>query len=1723
MPENNSLKPESEETDDRVSSPAATGGAGTIFEQHVDAYWLALLLVRGIPPIIRDCTVDEVCLQTEHLGWHTDDFLIVGKNGSGQHRKLAGQVKLNFTVSATDDECKKAVQDFWKDFKNPEQFSQTSDRFALVTLRGTKTLLEYFSGLLDCARASRDGDEFERRLSTDGFISAKAVQDCDKIRKIIGEIEDRDISVAEVWPFLCVLHVLSLDLNSATGQTEAGIKTLLAHMTDEADAIGVADATWDALLREVGEGMPEARHYRHGDLPEELRQRHTPLGGIEQRVLRALNDHSTPILDRIRSKIGSLHLERGGLVQQVIEHLESNQVVLISGAAGSGKSVIAKDAISILEADHFAFSFRAEEFAHPHLNATLQSIQIPADAAMLGAILAGQNRKIMLVESVERLLEKSTRDAFTDLLGLAAKDKSWCLVLTCRDYSTDLVRSAFLESVQVIHSVVTVPPLDNEELDKVKAVHPPLSRPLANTALRRVLRNPYVLDKTLQFQWSEERPLPQSEREFRTLFWREIVRADHLSAHGMPYRRDDVFVQIALRRAQQLTLYADCGDLDSEVVDGLRHDSLIVSSQHSDRLLAPAHDVLEDWAILHWIQEQYVIHEESVRELSIAIGTHPAVRRTYRKWVSELVESNPEAADGLFQAAVREDEISAQFRDDTLVSLLRSSSSVAFLERHREELLANDNQLFRQVIHILRVACVTTPAWLGTSAAGPSLLNVPDGPAWASVLRLVQGSLTSFTREDRPLLLGLIEDWARGVSLQNPCPDGAEAVAAIAHWLLPNFESYGSNDRRTKILQVIAKIPNADRDRFATFLRGNQETEKRDRTTEEFRKIIFEGMDGLPAARDMPKLVVSAAKDYLLCSEADLQQEWSYGGSLELEPLFGLKSTVDSVPSASAYRGPFLSLLRYHPREGLTFVIEVFNHSAEWYAHPRVRSDSVEPPFDMTLTFEDGTSRTQRCNERLWNLYRRTSVGPYVLQSILMALEHWLLEMEEARPHDLDRVLLDILQTSDSAALTAVVASAATAFPHAAGETLLVLLRSRLCIQLDRQRFASEVSVPSQLDAIDEIYGEERKKADARPHRKSDLECAIIDLQRLGPLMPRVHEILDRHHAEMPPPEEQDDNDRVWRFALHRMDLRQYTSEEDAAEAAVDSEDSDSPEDSRRYIRFNLNEPEPDIREMLEQDGARLQALNVPLELLGWGRSVFDPETRTTHDPAQWQQRLEEAQAVSEDSGEEGDLFRDGPGIVAAVCVRDHWEEMSDDERDWCVDIICSEVECEGDHWDERVRIQRNGMSADRPCACVLPLLLGKSLSDMQRSRVHQMLVLALTHAIDEVRWYVASGIGAYLWTIDRELALRCANALATEAMLVQSEIDVDSERSQSNISSDRDGWDPSGWGRVEQVEEELESSYLDRRQVNDIEAESASIVRNRFDKADGITDDAHLKFDPTRGVGTKANARILAILVQAATEPTAIAAFERLAHTLVGWWDDDDHNRDMNEPTLNRLLEDFLLRTPTVEATKILQPILNSIDRHPREVHRLLQGLISVEDIQPNTVQFWSLWKLFADRIRCAEWLEWLDDRHAGGPEMISAVFFGNFWKKSVHHWPSLEGNTHYIHMLFEDLSPSSTVLDAYIRFLYDIGEQSLPDAFIRIANRLQEGDDPRQMMRTRDTAFHLETLLRRYVYGKPIELKRQRDLREAVLFLLDLLVENGSSAAFRMRDDFVTPISTV
>lgn len=1552
----------------------------------------------------------------------------------------------------------------------------------LVTQRGTNALLGDFSNLLICARESRDASDFEHRLAAQ--VSKKAAQYCEVIQNIIGEVERRSMSAAELRPFLRVLNVLSLDLYNETRQTESQIKTLLAYSAD--GALEDAEATWNELLFEASLGMGSGRSFKYEDLPEKLRQRHSSIRREEERVLQALNDHSALILDGIHSTIGKdLHLDRVRVVNQVIEQLESNQVILISGPAGIGKSVIAKDVVSILGHNHFNFAFRAEEFACAHLDETLGIMKV--NGKKLQAILASQPRKVMLVESVERLLEKSTRDAFNDLLALVAQDKSWCLLLTCREYSTDTVSSAFLKQPNLDHSVVKVPPLDDEELGKVKAAYPALAYPLENQALRELLRNPFFLDKAFQINWSAERELPQSERDLRDLFWREIVRSEDRSIDGMPSGRSDAFVKIALRRAQKLSSHADCGDLDPKVLDALLKDSLIVSDPKNDKFIAPVHDVLEDWAILRWIEEQYLGHKDSTQDFAKAIGTYPAIRRAYRKWVTELVQLNPTRVDELFQDAVSNSDLPGYFRDDTLVSLLRSPYAINFLERHSERLWENNKQLLRRLIRLLRVGCVTALDRLKEHVPLELLplalcFNIPDGPAWGCILKLIQEHLNLFSSEDRLLLLGLIEDWAQGVTKENPYPDGAESVAAIAYWLLKGF--YRSIEERKRTLRVLAMIPNADQERFIALLRGSYTDGDRGLLSKELREIIFEDFEGTPVARDMPELFVSVAKDYLLSSETDINRELSYSVDSCLETVFGIKpQRRDGFFPASAYRGPFLSLLRDHHEKGIDLIIDVFNYSAERYA--RV-SFNTEPLFEIPLTFQDGAIRKQWCNARLWNLYRGTSGGPYVLQSLLMALERWLLEFAEDHPDEVDEILLSILERSASVALTAVVASIATAYPNKCGKTLLVFLSSRECILLDRERLENDLvkslapsliadSLP-QLNAINKVYEQERKEADSLPHRKKDLEHAVLSLQ-LGPMASQVLRVLDELRSALPPIEEQNEEDRIWRLALHRMDLRNYRVDNGEIKGLASlGEITSSEEVGRQYIPLDFREPEPDLKEMVDQNTAQMEPMDVRTE------------EDDNNDPAQWRQKLQLARStVVEDDGDgDYDMGRRGPGFVAAVRIRDHWNEMLDEERSWCVDVVCSEIERESEKWDQFTFGRENIFSADRPCAWVLPLLFGKDLNPAQKDRVRRAFVIALSHPVYDVRWYAAWGIGTHLWTIDRDLTLRCVNALATEATLVQEA--YESERSKTNAG---------------------------RKGLNEILKDAAAFIRQQFFEADGIASHAYAQMDTSSRFGAMANKCILAILGQAPTEPDAIAAFERLALTFVRWWDLDDDRCQDREKERNMFAE-FLLRIPDDKALNIIRPIIDAIDSHPDRVSEILLELIDAESHQSNTPQFWLLWMEFAECVRRASWI---DDDQAVGTKIMSAVFLRPQWKEEVRHWKSLEGYAKKVDELFKNLPRSSIVLNNYIKFLYYLGKESLPQAFVHIANCLRQGD-PQKMLKEKDTIFLLEVLLQRYVYGRPLELKSKGDLKDAVLFLLDLLVEFGSSASFRMRDDFVTPV---
>ena len=1673
------------EVDLSISSPIATGGGGDQFEQHVAAFMLGLLLVRATPPILIDTSVLEVHLQTGHLGFRTDDILLVGKTSDGRCRRLAVQVKRTFTVSASNDDSRETIQRMWDDFRAGDRFAIPTDQLAIVTLHGTFALLRDFNSLLHCARATTDSGDFSRRVSLDGYISKRAKDQSRAVQTILAEHVGEPVDADDYWRFLRTVNVLSFDLNTPTSQTEASILSLLSQFSvDSASPLVAATNTWTKLLECAGKGRPIAKSYERKDLPAELLNRHTSVSTTDGHGLLALFEHGRTVRNCIRSTIGDDYtIDRSSHLLSLFDELAEHQVVIVSGTAGSGKSALAKNLLTQLEPDHFVLAFQAVEFATAHIDETLANAQTTLNEKRLFALLAGHDKTLILIESVERLLEHSIRDAFSHLLRLVLQDRSFQLVLTVRDYALETVRDALLAPVSLSNVVFEVPALSDDELDNIQVAVPRLAPPLQDNQLRSFLRTPYVLDMASRLKWTDH-TLPVSAREFREKCWRELIRADHFAAGGMPQRREAVFLDVAHRRATELRTFVKPGVSDGEALSALFRDSLIERSSESSVLFTAAHDVLEDWGILRWLDDRFAITDESVSALVEAIGGYPAIRRGFRRWLGERFELNPDDTRAFVLRAIGEEGHPAYFRDDCLVSVLLSETAGDFLEGCQPILAEGNLNLLDQIIHMLRVACKESPRWLNVPSL-PSQMLVPTGAGWASTLQLVSSLIDSLLLDRAPLVLGLVEDWAKQVDWINPEPDGFKEAGLIVDALLRVFDGYGFNEERSRLLEVLAKIPRAV-PQFGVIIERARTCNHDDDTANDLANLVFGSLSGGRICRDFPDEVISLVNARLKMSEADVERELNSSSSdIDVDCYFGIRQDwrYNFFP-ASALQGPFHVLLQSHPGEALPFIIELLNHAGNWYGNRQWPRGGLEPAWKIVLEIPGLGEVEQWMNARLYGLFRGITVGPCALQSALMALESWLLSLGKMDNVDLETWLLNLLRKSNSVMVTSVVASVCVAYPEKAGRAGLALLSNRQIIQCDRSRLAAETGTSHNifggLDQSNFIYEQERAEANKLEHRQRDMESLAVRMQ-LTDLREEVWNILDRHRSELPA--EQDEDTRIWRLALHRMDVRDFKPTEPPEEVIEDASD-----DTGKHIYFGPGAIEPDVQDMVDKNMKSLAVTNRHLRLLNQARNAW--QYRNSDEGGDWRTTLlSEARAVVQELDEPERFYRDGPGLVAAFCIRDHLDELGESDFRWCAERIELEVRRNSDCHDEIDRCAIGTDNADRACASVVSLL---AVCDRSAKILDAMslLSLALTHPVDEVADCAHAGVGASLGDEHKELILQCAAAAAYRARL---------------IAGFRD--------------EEATLPYFDRSHGRELIDRATPDVRRAIE--DGCLD-ASAELMALDLDGRSSGTTTLVILKILADHPRFEESrefYSRSARWLAEIWartDGESRNHRLERDVL-RLIARFVLNLSAEEARRISTPLVDAVVSNPRDAESFLHELIFAADGKTGDC-FWDLWQDIANKVVGSQWVKSLDCDRSFEEPIIGLIFLGMQWKDDVKHWQRLDGQAHLLDEIVQRLPATTSCILAYSNFLYTIGQRSLPESFKVVATLFEKGDAVR-MASNSTVAFNLETLLRRFVYSEPRRLKSDPALRKAILSILDALVAGGSSSAYRMRDDFVTP----
>jgi len=1237
-----------------------------------------------------------------------------------------------------------------------------------------------------------------------------------------------------------------------------------------------------------------------------------------------------------------------------------------------------------------------------------------------------------------------------------------------------------------------VPILEDSELDNVLAQVPRLSALAKMPRIRRLLRNPWYLDKVCSVEWDEEKTQPVDEPQLRSVLWRRIVARDDYQQGGLHRQRDACFRSIALSRAKSLRSFVSVESGYEAAAQALVADGLLVE-ESSSGYLAAAHDVLEDWALILWIDENFSKLGDHPSDFFNSIGRELPIRRSFRQWLIEaLANRQNEDVRRFIVSAVQDKVIEAYWRDEVLVSILLSREATAFIGAQEGFLLSDNKAVLMRLLHLLRIACKMPNPYLPFDESKLGALFgdyhlIPKGDAWAEVLRLIVRHIADFGVAERPLVLGLLQDWKAAIHWKNPSPDGAREAGLISlhYWNLSEAKGSWRRELWEQIVQLLLAAPQAIATEFESLVESMAGSSSNHGGKEELRKGLLRSMNAWAACRFLPDVVTRFAEREWGLLEAPQVKSGFQRHHRELDESFGLRTGfgLDYFP-ASALQGPFYSLLQWNSEKGVALILKLLNTATERFVASKYCEEYGEQPTQVELRLQDGFVQKQWASAGLWMIHRGPMFAPGVMESALMALEKWFLDLAD-KDYDLTPLLFSLLKASNNVAITGVVASVVMAHPQKFGDVALSLLRVAEFFSLDRMRYIhdqtplSAVSIGLELPEH-RLYYDERAASDKLPHRAAHFEWLAQTLQT-GNLREQVWKIIDEHNAALPPVESQTDDDRIARLLLHRIDLRNYRRTKVG-------------EDGR--VALVASPPAAELQALIEKATPSIVATNKAAGLLVWGTSMFERRDLEKHDPSKWREMFAEAQAAVPKYDKELQLsYGGGPGYVVAVCVRDHWPELSRREKAWCRNYLTKIVTAGKDRDTEVLSLRERPTGGAQPAAEVLPLLLQDATADQKR-KVREAIATALTHSESKIRNHAAVGVRLYAWQIDPAFVWPCVAGLVKFAEL----------------------------GRSQQARE-MRIPWQERLNSRRVILPGLHNLRRTIARSECRSTFKLIRLSLKDSFSCHVWPLILCILSDRSNDERARRFFAHFANAYVKSWDRQQRRAFRNyeaESTLRRLFAQYSLRCPYDAATELWTPLLGAIPTHAEKVSEVFEQTVYAEDQQRSGETFWRLWSEISHRIILVEnRIERLLQGHSELARLASVLLLDRvYWKEGAKNWEPLNGHKEDIHQFFKEVGSSSDVCRAFISLLDSVGNQSLlPDGIQWIAEQLRGGNTA-TLIADRNSLFLLTRVLTPIVYGRTSAAKTSRTLREAILVILDAMIDSGSSAAFRMREFLITPV---
>lgn len=1402
-------------------------------------------------------------------------------------------------------------------------------------------------------------------------------------------------------------------------------------------------------------------------------------------LLDEISKHSKNIFQAIQTKIslGAKHIkiDRSSVVEELANSSQKGNNIVISGEGGCGKTAILKEFYNSFSKKIPICVFKANELNVNHINDIFHFDSRFTFVQFLNAY-KDEQFKIFAIDSAEKLAEISNNDILNTLI-FKLKESSWKIIFTTRyAYLNDLTFH-IKENYELPFEIIDISLIGINELDSI-ADEFKFSLPDNPKFLER-LRNLFYLREYVQHYSNID--IQESYKGFIDLLWKKRIQSTVLK-DNLHLEREKCIIRIAKQRCKTGRFFINADDLPQSALFQLKQDEILgYDDTHNGYFIT--HDIYEEWTLAKIVSRSFSNYSNT-KEFFEDLGNSLPMRRAFRLWLSDHLSLQSKEIESFTQSAFTNVEVTQFWKDEILVSVLLSDYSEAFFRFFEKEIIADDFNILKRILFLLRIACTDI------SAIQNIEIIKPKGKGWEEVISLIHKHKSDFFYNNLKLALPVIADWCEF----NKNGETTRLAGLLALSLIQKTETeenYFIQDKAEEnFLKVVFNAANELQDEFKAIFDkvfANKWTDHRDPYEGLCSIILEKPYLATELIKTLPLSVIKLC-DLFWKRQPKKHDRFEYDRDT-IESRYGLagKHEFEYYPS-SANQTPIKWLLQVAFYETLDFIIEFTNKAVECYS----QSDYGKEDVVQIKLFINETEVTQYLSGSIWCMYRGigSPVTPNVLQSMHMALEKILLEFSQTLKSEIiQNILLQILTHSKSASLTSIVCSVVLANPDKFYDVALILFKTIELFQLDTFRCTNEYetktlySMGYGIDKIQDIlYIDERLKTCEDKHRNSSLESLFLNYQLLGvrgfteeqniEFIRKLYDIIDIHKSNA-------STNKSYGILLARMDRRNLIPK-------VSKHD-----DNYFQIEFSPKELSDELKKESEkainqyQDVIKYSSLRIWSDFLIGSRNQTKTAKQEEYENNPLLALSETKQLVEElKSGRKGIGMFDYsiPAFACSKLLLEHNDKLSEEDKVFCKKIVLATISnLFADDYDYQIS---DGVEASVHAISALVNEYPEETEDYVTIMVLALLDNRPIGSYKRICDYVIESIhNSKLWEQNSKVA---QSVLFGYVKLKPTYKNIVTKKRKEI-----------GWGRISKksILEEL------GRRNGDFTFENISFHINEIDSLDIHGLEIVLQLIPS-----DTNDEIH-LNIFAKSLPLLASQLMKDRKSYKGTSEDDSNIYSLRLHVFKRFAY-FILHRNKTEIDTFLEPFLESFSS-TEETASFIGELVRAEDYLNNHEQFWHIWDRLFLKIK-----ELCINPHSYSLKgiIINYLLAWRWWREGIESWHSLKSENLSLYTnASKELGNIPAVLYSIVRVLNTIGTNFKDEGIVWVyyivsKNKSLQLDDLES-----NTLYYLEKFLRKYIFISRQKIKEEIKLKNKVIPILDFMVERGSIHGYLLRESIL------